>query len=61
MDESGVLRSCESEVKKRAAQFLGLGGDARVIHLAGEPDALDGDRGLIHQRVEKPALVGRQE
>ena len=60
-EASGVLRSCEIEVKQRRSQPVGLDGALDAIHVLDQPHALDRERALIHQRVEQPALVRRQQ
>ena len=61
IEASGVLRSWDSEVKSAARSRSRLGRKPRLIDLPGQPHALDGDRRLIHQRVEKAPLVRRQQ
>ncbi len=43
------------------AQALGLGQQLGRVDVAGELDAVDGERGLVEQRVEQAALGRRQQ
>ena len=47
--------------QQRGAQPVGLDGALRPVHVLDEMDALDGERALVDQRVEQPALVGREQ
>ena len=43
------------------AQPLGLRRQPRLVDLPGQPHALDGHGGLIHQRIQKAPLVRREQ
>ena len=47
--------------QQRGAQPLGFGGALDAIHVLDQLHALDRERALIHQRVEQPPLVGREQ
>ena len=47
--------------QQRRAQPLGFGGALDAIHVLDQLHALDGERALIHQRVEQPPLIGREQ
>ena len=47
--------------QERGAQPVGLDGALRPVHVLDEMDALDRERALVDQRVEQPALVGREQ
>ena len=47
--------------QQRRAQPVGLDGALDAVHVLDQPDALDGERALIGQRVEQAPLVGRQQ
>ena len=47
--------------QQRGAQPVGLDGAPDPVHVLDEMDALDGERALVDQRVEEPALVRGQQ
>ena len=44
--------------EERRPQALGFGNALDAVHILDQPDPLDGQRALIAQRVEQPALIG---
>jgi hypothetical protein len=42
------------------AQPFGLRRALDPLHVFDQAHALDGERALVHQRIEQPPLVGRQ-
>ena len=61
IEASGVLRSWEIEVSSAARSRSVSAVRSTAVHVLDEADALDGERGLVHQRVEQAALVGGQQ
>jgi hypothetical protein len=55
------LKVVRQRGKEGRAQPLGLGGQSRLVDLDCEPDAFEGDRRLVHKRVEEPPFIGRQQ
>ena len=47
--------------EKRRAQAFGFGVALDAIHFFDQPDALDGERALIGERIEQAPLIGRQQ
>ncbi len=47
--------------EQRRAQPLGFGGALDAIHILDQAHALDGERALVHQRVEEAPLVGGEQ
>ena len=58
IETSGVLRSWLTEDRSAGAQPFGLRQQPRLLHVAGQLRALDGDRDLVDQRIEKAMLLG---
>ena len=47
--------------QQRRAQPVGLGHQARAIHILDQVHALDRQRRLVGQRIEQPVLIGRED
>ena len=54
------LQVMRERTQQGRPQPFGLRGKAGRIHLGGEPDALDGDGGLVDERGQQPLLAGVQ-
>ena len=55
------LQIVRNRGEQRRAQPLGLGRALDPLHVLDELHALDRERALIHQRVEEPPLLGREQ
>ena len=58
IETSGVRRSWLTEDSSAGAQALGLGQQPRLLDVGGQLRALDRDRDLVDQRIEKATLLG---
>ena len=56
-----MRRSCEIEVSSAARSRSVSAATRASVDVLGERDALDRERGLVGQRIEQPALVGREQ